>query len=204
MIAIVDYGLGNVGSIANMLKKIGCSNIIFAKEEKDLEIAEKYILPGVGSFDTGMEMLNASGMREALDNQILVKKKPVLGICLGMQMLGESSEEGILPGLGYIPFKCKKFKFDDKDLRVPHMGWDYVESSKETPLTRNIMHDARFYFVHSYYAVCEDEKDVLLECEYGLKFAAAVNRGNIYGTQFHPEKSHSYGKWLIKNFVEEA
>ena len=149
MIAIIDYGLGNIGSISNMLKKIGCDDIIYATTKEQLKKADKYILPGVGAFDMGMKMLNNSGMREELDKQILCEKKPILGICLGMQMLGKHSEEGEEEGLGYIDFDCKKFKIEEYDLRVPHMGWDYVDIKKNSVIVNNQPEGLRFYFVHS-------------------------------------------------------
>lgn len=204
MIAIIDYGLGNLGSIYNMLKKIGCEDVIYATTTEDVTRADKYILPGVGAFDTGMQMLNVSGMRNELDKQVLGNKKPILGICLGMQMLGRKSAEGTEEGLGYISFECKRFDVEARGLKVPHMGWDYVEIKKDIPIVRNPKEELRFYFVHSYYAKCEDDTDILMTCDYGLEFAAAVNKENIYGMQFHPEKSHGYGKWLLKNFVEEV
>ncbi|MGN0170896.1 MAG: imidazole glycerol phosphate synthase subunit HisH [Lachnospiraceae bacterium] len=204
MIAVIDYGIGNLGSIENMLKKAGGEEVIYASCAEDLRKADKLILPGVGSFDMGMCMLNMSGMREELDVQVLKKGKPILGICLGMQMLGQSSEEGTCKGLGYIPFECKKFSVEKQNLRVPHMGWDYVEIQKECRLLKAPIDNLRFYFVHSYYAVCECDQDVMMTCDYGGPFVAAVNRNNVYGTQFHPEKSHGYGKWLFKNFVEEV
>lgn len=202
MIAIVDYGVGNLGSIRNMLQKAGAAEVVLATNHEDIKKADKIILPGVGSFDTGMRMLNESGMRQELDEQVLKKQKPILGICLGMQMLGSGSEEGKEPGMGYIDFKCRKFSTQDSNLRVPHMGWDYVEIMKGGRLTKDAKDKLRFYFVHSYYAECGNEDDILFSCDYGVTFAAGVNRNNIYGVQFHPEKSHNYGKWLIKNFVE--
>lgn len=204
MIAIIDYGVGNLGSIKNMLKKIGVREIVLAITPGDLENADKIILPGVGAFDTGMKLLKKSGMREELDFQVKEKHKPVLGICLGMQMLGKGSEEGDEPGLGYINFNCRKFSFDEVGLRVPHMGWDYVKNMKDTPLNKNPKDKMRFYFVHSYYAECDNNTDVLFTCDYGISFAAGVNVENVYGVQFHPEKSHNYGKWILKNFVEEV
>ena len=204
MIAIIDYGLGNIGSIYNMLKKVECQDMILASTKEEIAKADKYILPGVGAFDMGMTMINQSGMREELDRQVLSNRKSILGICLGMQMLGRKSEEGNEPGLGYIPFDCKKFAFDDKNLRVPHMGWDYVDIKKNVSLVKNPKEILRYYFVHSYYAVCDDASNVLMTCDYGIDFTAAVCKNNIYGVQFHPEKSHSFGKWLLKNFVEEV
>lgn len=204
MIGIIDYGVGNIGSIVNMLKKIGCLDVKLVRTAVDISTVDKYILPGVGAFDAGMELLNQSGMREALDLQIFQNKKPILGICLGMQMLGRSSEEGNMSGLGYIPFECVKFNFDDNNLKVPHMGWDYVEITKNSQIVINPKDMLRFYFVHGYYAVCDNPEDILMKCQYGIDFTAAVNRDNVYGVQFHPEKSHGFGKWLLKNFVEEV
>lgn len=203
MIAIIDYGLGNLGSIKNMLQACNAKDIVMATTREDISRADKFILPGVGSFDMGMNLLNNSGMREELDKQVLENKKPILGICLGMQMLGNKSEEGKENGLGYIDFCCHKFSFSESEYRVPHMGWDIVEISKETALTPNPKDFLKYYFVHSYYAECKNEEDILFYCDYGIRFAAGVNRENIFGVQFHPEKSHNYGKWLIGNFVEE-
>ncbi len=201
MIAIVDYGAGNLGSIRNMLHKLDAGEVILATSSEEIKNADKYILPGVGAFDTGMRMLNESGMRDELDKQVKECKKPILGICLGMQMLGTGSEEGSSEGLGYIDMSCRRFCFDNLNLRIPHMGWDYVETVKDTLLTTNPKDNVRFYFVHSYFAVCENKDDVMFECDYGIRFAAGVNHDNIYGVQFHPEKSHNYGKWLMGNFV---
>ena len=204
MIAVIDYGVGNLGSIINMFKKIGMVETMSATTPDDLKKADKYILPGVGAFDVGIKLLNHSGMREELDRQILELHKPILGICLGMQMLGEMSEEGVEMGLGYIPFSCRKFQLDGMGLRVPHMGWDYVHTEKDISLAARPKENLRFYFAHSYYAECSDVDDILFSCDYGLHFAAGIHRDNIYGVQFHPEKSHNFGKWLFQNFVEEV
>ena len=204
MIAIIDYGIGNIGSIQNMLKKVNAKEIVLATKTEDIKNADKYILPGVGAFDSGMNMLNASGMREELDRQVTECKKPILGICLGMQMLGMSSEEGQEKGLGYIDFSCRKFEFSDNKLRVPHMGWDYVDIEDNSPLCVDPIENLKFYFVHSYYAVCRQKENVMFTCDYGFKFAAGVHSGNVYGVQFHPEKSHNFGRWLMRNFVEEV
>lgn len=201
MIAIIDYGIGNVGSIENMLRKVDGEEVVLAKEKSVLKAADRYILPGVGAFDAGMGMLNKSGMREELDIQVLEKNKPILGICLGMQMLGKGSKEGKLRGLGYIDFVCEKFSFRG-ELKIPHMGWDYIEAAKkEDVLMNNFSEVMKFYFVHSYYAVCEKNEEILMTCHYGIDFAAAVVKGRIYGVQFHPEKSHRYGMKLFENFV---
>lgn len=203
MVGILDYGIGNIGSIKNMLSKIGEKNTIFLEKPDDFDKIDKIILPGVGSFDKGMHLLDESGMRAKLDEQVLKLHKPVLGICLGMQMLGMQSEEGKEKGLGYIDFSCRKFHFEDNRLKVPHMGWDYVDVLEDEPLVRNLGEKPRFYFVHSYYAICQNPEDVLLTCDYGHDFVAAVHHNNIYGTQFHPEKSHAFGMRLFENFIKE-
>lgn len=201
----MDYGIGNVGSIKNMLHKIGERNVFMIKEPSDIDLTDKIILPGIGAFDRGMELLNSSGLREALDKNVKEGRKPILGICLGMQMLGKSSEEGSKAGLGYIDFVCKRFCFHDNDLKIPHMGWDYVTVRKaDSAFLYDIGKKPRFYFVHSYHAVCADENDILLTCDYGYEFAAAVQRDNVIGTQFHPEKSHAFGMKLLKNFAERV
>lgn len=201
-IVILNYEVGNVGSILNMLKKIG-ANVCISNKKEEIENADKLILPGVGSFDYGIEMLEKSGLKELILEHALVKKKPILGICLGMQMLGLESEEGKLKGLGLIPFKTKKFVFEKKELKIPHMGWDKVKACKKDNIFTNIYDDQRYYFVHSYYVECEDEENELMSCIYGKEFTCAVKKNNIYGVQFHPEKSHKYGMKLLENFVKE-
>lgn len=202
MIGILDYGIGNVGSIKNMLKKAGAAGMIVRTAE-ELQTCDKLILPGVGAFDDGMERLDASGMRAALDEAV-AQGKPVLGICLGMQMLGLSSEEGKREGLGYIPFRNLRFHLEEyPELKVPHMGWDFVTlPDPADPLVAGQSEPPRYYFVHSYYAECEDANDALMICDYGRPFVAAVRHGNVRGTQFHPEKSHRFGMALLKNFAE--
>lgn len=205
MIIVLNYEMGNVGSIINMLKKIG----IEAVASCDVNIireADKIILPGVGSFNAGMQKLNSSGLREAIEKHALVDGKPLLGICLGMQMLGRKSEEGEEAGLALIPFDNKRFDFNGrKDLKIPHMGWNRtITMLKDDKMVQMLDPIQRYYFVHSYHAVCDNEENVLMRCEYGYSFVAAVKKGNIYGVQFHPEKSHKFGMALIENFAREV
>lgn len=200
MIAILDYGLGNLGSIANMLKVIGEKSKITNRED-EIKIADGIILPGVGAFDAGMQRLYNTGLTEIIKDNAL-QGTPILGICLGMQLLGRRSEEGTLPGLGLIPFECKKFRFtDDSSLKIPHMGWDIVDIKQSNPLVDNLEGTQRYYFVHSYHAVCDSDENVLMTCDYGYEFAASVIQDNIIGVQFHPEKSHDFGLALLSNFV---
>lgn len=203
MVGIINYGLGNLGSIQNMLKVIGEKSIISSNPE-ELDKCDRYILPGVGAFDAGMKKLNESGLTEYIKEKANKEKKPILGICLGMQLLGRKSEEGTLPGLGLIPFDNIRFRLDDTDLKVPHMGWDIVEFKKDSPLLKSLEGTQRYYFVHSYHAQCDSKENVLMTCDYGYEFAASVVKGNIMGVQFHPEKSHDFGMALLKNFVKEC
>ncbi|QIL39208.1 imidazole glycerol phosphate synthase subunit HisH [Pedobacter sp. HDW13] len=203
MIAIIDYGVGNIRAFANIYKKLGVDFKI-AKTAKDLEDTEKLILPGVGAFDHAMDELNASGMRETLDDLVLNKKKPVVGICVGMQMLAKSSDEGIAPGLGWIDGEVKKF---DESLikfktHLPHMGWNDIRPLKTNKLLIGLEEKAKFYFLHSYYFHCNHLEDSIAEADYGIEFSCAVNKENVYGVQFHPEKSHEFGIQLLKNFSE--
>lgn len=203
MIVIVDYGMGNLGSILNMLKKIGAEAII-SSDVDIIKNADKLILPGIGAFDTGMKNLNGLKIIPILNNKVISEKTPILGICLGMQLLTKSSEEGILPGLGWINAQTIKFKFDEKNnnLKIPHMGWNTVHLSKNSPLFKEMFDEPRFYFVHSYHVVCDDEQDILTQTYYGYEFASAVQKDNIMGVQFHPEKSHKFGMKMLKNFAE--
>ncbi len=205
MIVIVDYGMGNLGSITNMLKKIGVSTRV-SSDAHEIEAAEKLILPGVGAFDTGMVRLHELGLLDVLDRTALARKTPILGICLGMQLLMKRSEEGLLPGLGWIDGEAIRFRFDPKqsNLKIPHMGWNSVTIHREGSLVKGMDQDVRFYFVHSYHVVCNDWQDVLTTTDYGYSFVSAVQRDNIMGAQFHPEKSHKFGMNLLKNFVELA
>ena len=202
MIVIVDYGMGNLGSIANMLKKVGAQAVV-SGNGADLEKADKIILPGVGAFDTGMKNLRQLGLLPVLNGKVLRDKTPVLGVCLGMQLLTKGSQEGDLPGLGFIDAETIRFKFDkdQANLKIPHMGWNSIKIKQESPLFADMYEDPRFYFVHSYHVVCRDEKDVLATSFYGYEFTSAVARENILGTQFHPEKSHKFGMKVYQNFV---
>lgn len=199
-VVIVDYGVGNLSSVQNMLRKAGVNAAISSDPGQILD-AEKILLPGVGSFDHGMKMLSESGLREALDRFALELRRPVLGICLGAQILGKSSEEGCLPGLGWIDMTCKRLP-DAPGLRVPHMGWNQVELKRRAPLFDAADPDARYYFVHSYYMQCADASDVLGTSVHGIEFASVVQRGAIFGTQFHPEKSLRHGLAVMRAFAE--
>lgn len=205
MIAIIDYGIGNVGSIKNMFYKMGIPSVITNNIEV-IEKADKLVLPGVGAFDVGMQKLNEGCLAAALKKHAIEKGKPLLGICLGMQLLGRSSEEGKERGLSFIPFENKRFTFADNiQLKIPHMGWDIaVTAIKNDSLVEALPPIQRYYFVHSFHAVCDNEENVLMWCEYGNTFAAAVRLGNIYGVQFHPEKSHKFGMALLENFARRV
>ena len=202
MIAVIDYGMGNIGSIINMFHKIG-ADAIATNNILELKNAEKLVLPGVGAFDNGMEKLEELGLIEPIREMALQEEKPILGICLGMQLFGLSSEEGKRSGLGLIDFDVRKFRLkEEKELKVPHMGWDIVKFVRtDSKLLRDIHGQQRYYFVHSYHAFCKKKENILMTCDYGYEFAAAVCRNNIYGVQFHPEKSHMFGMALLENFV---
>lgn len=200
---IADYGVGNLGSIQNMLKRLGVITEI-ATEASAIKRASKIILPGVGSFDEGMKRLNESGLRPALDKAVLVDKVPVVGICLGMQMMTDGSLEGVLPGLGWVRAKTVRFLPEPNEpLKIPNMGWNVVRKAKESSVLEFLEDDARFYFVHSYHVICYNREDVLLDAQYGtVRFDAAFEHKNIIGFQFHPEKSHRFGLNLLKAFSE--
>ncbi|MBT4864787.1 MAG: imidazole glycerol phosphate synthase subunit HisH [Planctomycetaceae bacterium] len=202
MIAIIDYGLGNSGSIRNMLKKIGVESSITA-DEAVIRSADKLIIPGVGAFDEGMKQIESLKLKPLLDELVLEQKVPVLGICLGMQLFCKSSEEGVRPGLGWIDAECRRFRLDASQthLRVPHMGWNTVRSSGDCGLFTGFSETPRFYFVHSYHVVCNRPEDSIGTTHHGYDFTCAVQSGNIVGTQFHPEKSHKFGLQLLQNFV---
>jgi glutamine amidotransferase len=202
MITIIDYGVGNIFAFQNVYKRLNIPTKI-AKTQQDIDDAKKLILPGVGSFDYAMSQLNASGMREKLDELVLEKKVPVLGICVGMQMMGNRSDEGKLEGLKWIDSEI--FKFDENLIqqrtKLPHMGWNDVAPINNHPLFIGLEKDAIFYFLHSFYFNCKYETESIAVSNYGISFSSAVHRENIYGIQFHPEKSHQYGEKLLHNFA---
>ncbi len=203
MIAIVDYGMGNLGSIANMLKKVGAQSTI-SSDPDTIKAAEKLILPGVGAFDNGMKNLAQRGLVDLLNEQVLERKKPILGHCLGMQLFARNSEEGKLNGLGWVDAQTVRFKFDgaNAQLKIPHMGWNTLQILKTHPLLADLDPNVRFYFVHSYYLRCNNPENVVATTTYGCDFPSVVVQDNILGAQFHPEKSHKFGMKLLRNFVE--
>lgn len=200
MIVVVDYGVGNIASVLNMLKRVG-AKAKASNSREDIEQADKLILPGVGAFDAGMQTLRSSGLIEVLNEQVLNKHKPVMGVCLGSQMLGNGSEEGNEPGLGWIDMDIVRFEKRD-GRKVPHMGWNEVNPQLQHPILTGIDKQSRFYFVHSYYMLPRYAENTLLTANYDQQFTAAVVKDNIFGFQFHPEKSHKFGVRLFKNFVE--
>lgn len=203
MIAIVNYGSGNIQAICNIYGRLGVPFVV-ASTPSEVRAGEKIVLPGVGAFDQAMSELERSGLRAALDERVLNDRRPILGICVGMQLLAQSSEEGVMPGLGWIAGRVRKFdrtRFAGAS-RLPHMGWNTVTPTRENGLLRGIDLSRGFYFLHSYYFSCDDPADELARTDYGGEYACAVNRGNVYGVQFHPEKSHQAGIQLLKNFAE--
>ncbi len=203
MISIVDYGIGNVHAIANIYKRLNIDVCITATPD-ELRFAERIILPGVGAFDCAMTRLNESGMREVLEDLVIARGKPVLGICVGMQMMAERSDEGVLDGLGWIRGEVKRFDEASfaHETHLPHMGWNDVLPRQTGCLFRGLEKEARFYFLHSYYFAPRQESNVLAITDYGGPYASGVRSGNIFGVQFHPEKSHQWGIKLLKNFAE--
>lgn len=202
MITIIDYGLGNIKAFANVYERLNVSTKI-AHNAHDLVDASKIILPGVGSFDHAMNLLNDSGMREQLDKLVCENNIPVMGICLGMQLMAKSSEEGCLPGLGWIDGEVKLFDSSKINFKTqyPHMGWNTIKHDKDNSVLNSLEDGTRFYFLHSYYFLCHNPEDILTTTNYGINYASSINKNNIYGFQFHPEKSHSNGVQLLKNFA---
>lgn len=203
MITIIDYGLGNVLAFVNVYNRLDIP-VKVAKSAADLSGATKLILPGVGSFDHAMAQLEQSGMQAPLEQLVLGDRVPVLGICVGMQMLAGSSDEGKRTGLGWIDGRVRKF--DQASMApgsmLPHMGWNDVRPSAAGGLFKGLEQDARFYFLHSYYFECTQADSILASTDYGADFSCAVRRDNVYGVQFHPEKSHHFGSQLLSNFAE--
>ena len=203
MIGIIDYGSGNIQAIATIYKNLNIEHQVLNNPE-DLKKVDKLILPGVGAFDATMQQLIDSGLKEELNKLVLEEKIPVLGICVGLQVMGFESEEGELPGLGWIPGKVKKFdksRIENKP-KLPHMGWNEIKDNGSHPLFDGIDSDFGFYFVHSFYFECEYEENILSTSKYGDEFTSSIFAGHIFGTQFHPEKSHTNGVQLFKNFAE--
>ncbi len=202
MITIVDYGMGNLGSVQNMFRRIGVA-VQVTSNLTDIENAEKILLPGVGAFGAAMKRIEEGGFRAVLDKKAMQDKIPVLGICLGMQLLTQGSEEAPESGLGWIDAETKKFKFElNSGLKVPHMGWNSVIKKNPSPLTDPLSDEAKFYFVHSYFVKVKTASDCLMQAHYGLDFDAVITNGtNIFGAQFHPEKSHKFGMNLLANFA---
>lgn len=202
MITIIDYGAGNIGSIQNMIRKIGFQAAVTSKASEIMN-AEKLILPGVGSFDYGMQQLIDSGLIDTINQKVLVEKVPILGICLGVQLFTNGSEEGNLKGLSWFDAETVKFNIPGElKLKVPHMGWNGVKLRKESKLFTEMYDDPRFYFVHTYHLKCNNEEDCLTDTNYGYSFASALEKENIVGVQFHPEKSHKFGMKILSNFIQ--
>ena len=202
MITIINYNLGNPKSIQNMLKHIRGGEVCISNDPDEIASAQRIILPGVGHFQHGMEQLAELGLVDVLKKEVLQNKKPILGICLGMQLLTKHSEEGNLAGLGFIDAQTKKFEFQDVTLKVPHMGWNKVEFKKNTPVNTGVSINPRYYFVHSYFVDCANQDDILCTTQYGQEFVSGFQHQNIFGLQFHPEKSHKFGMELLANFCK--
>lgn len=203
MITLIDYGVGNIFAFQNVYKRLDIPTKI-ARNPSELEDAQKLILPGVGAFDYAMEGLNLSGMRQKLDELVVEKKIPIIGICVGMQMMGNKSDEGTAEGLKWIDADILKFdeSLIEQRTKLPHMGWNDVKPLKNNPLFKGLEDDAIFYFLHSYYFKCNNPENSIAISDYGIPFTSAVNDDNIFGIQFHPEKSHHYGEKLLHNFAK--
>jgi glutamine amidotransferase len=202
MIVIIDNNMGNVRSVQKAFQRLGQKDVIISKKPEDLEKADRIILPGVGSFNDAMTNLKKNGFIEPLNKQVIDNKKPFLAICLGIQLLAEKGYEGgEQEGLGWISGEVKKFELP-RDFRIPHMGWNSIIPKKDNILFQGIGDDAAFYFVHSYHLDCHDKSIITSECDYGKKFVASVRKDNIFGTQFHPEKSQVKGFQILENFLK--
>jgi glutamine amidotransferase len=200
-VTIVDYGMGNLHSVLKKFRRIGCEPRV-SSGPSDIASADKLVLPGVGHFGKAMQNLEQSGLRVSLDEAVVGRGVPILGICLGMQLFAKKSEEGDSEGLGWLDADVVRFRVRDTlRLKVPQMGWNNMEVRKESGLTRGLPQEPEFYFAHSYHLVCRDPSDVLGETIYDYRFPSAVERKNIYGVQFHPEKSHDVGETMLHNFL---
>ena len=202
MITIINYNMGNPASIKNMIKRIGYESTI-TSDKSQITNAKKLILPGVGSFDAAINNLTQLDLLEMLKIKVLEENTPVLGICLGMQLMTNKSDEGKQSGLGFIDAEVKKFVFEDKSLKVPHMGWNVTDINKHSKLFGSMPERSRFYFVHSFYVHCTNQEDIITTTNYGNNFVSTFEKENIIGVQFHPEKSHKFGMQLLKNFIEK-
>jgi glutamine amidotransferase len=203
IISVIDYGAGNIASVINMIKHVGGEAEIIS-EPSALPHAEKLLLPGVGAFDHGMQCLKNGGWLDQLNKAVFERAVPILGICLGMQLMCRSSQEGQEPGLGWIEAKVLRFNLEGEiaALKVPHMGWNVVTLWHKNALISDEQNEQRFYFVHSFYVQCERERDIFLKCNYGNEFVAGFHHENIWGVQFHPEKSHKFGMEMFSRFLE--
>lgn len=204
MTVLIDYGMGNLRSVLSKLARVGVQATV-SSDRDEIAAAERLVLPGVGSFAAGMTHLDRHGLISVLDRKVREEHTPILGICLGMQLFCESGEEGDSAGLGWVRARARRFEFDPgNNLKVPHVGWNEVRQDQECVLWNDLPADSRFYFTHSYYIDCEDSADVVGTTHYGHDFASVIRHENVYGTQFHPEKSHRAGLQLIRNFVENT
>lgn len=202
MIGIIDYGLGNISAFKNIYKKLDIPTLVINSEEQIDDKVDRFILPGVGSFDWAINLLNNSGLRDKLEYMVLKRKYPILGVCVGMQLLFDSSEEGDAKGLGWIPGEVRKLNAEAGEMiiRLPHMGWNKIQANSDAVLFDGINSDAEFYFLHSYSVVPKDEAATIACTEYHNKFTSSVQSANVFGTQFHPEKSHANGIRVLANF----
>ena len=201
-ITIIDYGMGNLRSVQNKIARIG-AEVTISSNPDEIRHASKLILPGVGHFASGVKKLTELGICDVLNKAVLINKTPILGICLGMQLMAGYCEEGGVEGLGWFDADVIRFRIENKiKYKVPHIAWNSANAQKESTLLENIPDDTMFYFVHSFHIRCNDQKDILSTTEYEYEFTSAIQKGNIYGTQFHPEKSHDWGEQLLTNFVK--
>jgi imidazole glycerol-phosphate synthase subunit HisH len=199
-IAIIDYGMGNPGSTLNMLKYLGIDGVI-TNNPKEINGAKKIILPGVGAFDNGIKNLRSSGLYEVLGKKVVEDKVPILGICLGMQLMTLGSEEGDLSGFGWIDAQTRRFISDNtNNIKVPHIGWNRVNAMNGHPITEQLDEQSKFYFVHSYHVICNHPENAIATTRYGITFDSMLAKENVFGCQFHPEKSHKHGMKIFENF----